>query len=259
MGTVTKALTLLTYFNRSRNVIGLSEMSRLSGVNKATVHRMLGELQQQGFVEQVGSSREYRLGPALLRLASLREASVPTREIAMQILRNLSDLVHETTHFSLLHGDVLSTTAFAYSQAHGTRVTMEDASVLTLHSTSSGLAVLAYSDKTYVNHTLAKNLAQHTHKTITDPDVLKAMLAPIRAKGFSEIQGGFEADVHSFGAPIFDSSQRCIGAIAIAAPITRVSQELRETIARELPKAAAELTRLIGGFPPDDFPIGANT
>jgi len=50
MGTVSKALSLLNYFSRSQSHIGLSEMARLTGMNKTTVHRMLTELQDQGFV-----------------------------------------------------------------------------------------------------------------------------------------------------------------------------------------------------------------
>ena len=75
MGTVSKALDLLNLFNRAQPLIGLSDLSRLAGVNKATCYRLMSELQAHGLVEQVGSGREYRLGPAVLRLAALREAS----------------------------------------------------------------------------------------------------------------------------------------------------------------------------------------
>ena len=59
MGTVTKALTLLDHFTLARPLIGLSEVARLAGVNKATAFRLLSELQSAGFVEQAGSAREY--------------------------------------------------------------------------------------------------------------------------------------------------------------------------------------------------------
>ena len=83
MGTVGKALELLDLFSRSRPQAGLSELARLAGVNKATCYRMLGEMALHGLVEQVGPSREYRLGPALVRLARVREAAVPMRETLM--------------------------------------------------------------------------------------------------------------------------------------------------------------------------------
>ena len=77
MGTVSKALSLLGFFSQQQPEIGLSDMARLSGMNKATVYRMLCELQTNGFVEQAGNGRAYRLGAEVLRLAALREATVP--------------------------------------------------------------------------------------------------------------------------------------------------------------------------------------
>ena len=181
MGTTIKALSLLNYFSRARPLIGLSDMARLSGLNKATVHRLMGELAQAGFVEQAGTGREYRIGPAVMRLAALREHAVPMRDVAATVLRDLSDATEETAHFSLIQGQTLSTVAYAYSPVHGTRVTMEDAEVLMLHATSSGLAVLAYSAPDLSDAILSAPLAPRTPQTITDPVKIRALLAEIRA------------------------------------------------------------------------------
>ncbi|MDZ4137053.1 MAG: helix-turn-helix domain-containing protein, partial [Paracoccaceae bacterium] len=48
MGTVSKALVLLGVFTRQRPLVGLSDFARLSGMNKATCHRMLTELTEFG-------------------------------------------------------------------------------------------------------------------------------------------------------------------------------------------------------------------
>lgn len=253
MGTVSKALSLLDYFNRSRPAIGLSEMARLSGLNKATVHRHLSELQGQGFVEQTETAREYRLGPAFLRLAALREAAVPLRDLAQQVLADLSAATHETAHFSLLQNGQLTTTAYSYSPLHGTRVTMEDAEILALHATSSGLAVLAFSPPEFVEAALSGPLEQRTPHTITDRAKLRACLAPIRETGMAESIGGFEDDVHSHAMPVFDAAAQVIGAIAVAAPTARMTPEHQALIQRQLRRHGLRLTRLLGGFPPQSF------
>lgn len=253
MGTVSKALSLLDLFNRSQPQIGLSDLARLSGMNKATVYRLLGELAEQGFVEQVGSGREYRLGPAFLRLAALREAAVPMRDLCQQVLRALSDATQETAHISLIQGDRLATLAYAYSPVHGTRVTMEDAELLTYHATSSGVAVLAFAPAALVDQVLAAPLDARTPETVTDPARLRTMLDAARASGIAEYVGGFEADVHSHAAPIFDARQQVIGAIAVAAPVARMDAGLTRTIRRAVKQHALTLTRLLGGFPPDSY------
>ncbi|MCI2397834.1 IclR family transcriptional regulator [Aliiroseovarius subalbicans] len=254
MGTTSKALSLLSFFSRARASIGLSDMARLSGMNKATAHRLLSELADQGFVEQTGTGREYRLGPAVLRLAALRENTVPMRDMAMQVLTDLSAATGETAHMSVLSGDVLSSIAYTYAHAHGTMVMMEDAEVLTLHATGSGLAVLAFSDPGFVDQALARPLAARTRHTETDPAAIRALLPGIRARGFATSVGGFEEDVHSHAAPVFDAQSRCIGAVAVAAPVSRMTNALRDSIQAELLTRTTHLTRLLGGFLPSTFP-----
>ena len=74
MSTVAKALQLLDLFSRSRPQIGLSDLARL---NKTTCFRLVSDLCAMGLVKHTGPGRAYRLGPALLRLAALREAALP--------------------------------------------------------------------------------------------------------------------------------------------------------------------------------------
>lgn len=253
MGTVSKALSLLDHFSRKRSEIGLSEIARLSGLNKATAYRLMSELAEQGFVEQVGTGREYRLGPVFPRLAALREAAVPMREVAQSLLSHLSEATGETAHLSIHHGDHLNVVAFCYSTAHGTRVTMEDAEKIAFHTTSSGQAVLAHSPKELVDDVLSRPLEQITEFSLTDPDALRMHLKAARDLGVSETVSGHELDVHSHACPIFDAKQVCYGAVAVAAPVARMTPDLRKNIQREVAVTSLEMTRLLGGFAPEDF------
>ena len=104
MGTVTKALSLLRHFSRTEPAIGLSDLARRSGLNKATVYRLMTELTAGGLVEQAGDGRAYRLGPEVLRLAALREATTPLLAVARDVLDQLSRSTGETAHVSLVQG-----------------------------------------------------------------------------------------------------------------------------------------------------------
>lgn len=253
MGTTSKALSLLDLFSQETPDIGLSDIARRAGMNKATAFRLMTDLAAQGFVEQSGTARAYRLGPAILRLAALREATVPMREVAMGVLKSLSQATGETAHVSLLQVDQLSTLAYTYSNTHGTQVRMEDAKILPLHATSSGLAVLAFSPTEFVDRTLSQPLAASTADTITDPAKIRDQLERCRLQGFAVSVGGFEQDVHSYAAPFFDARAACIGAVAVAAPVARMDDALQSKIQREVLKSASRLTRLLGGLPPAHF------
>ena len=250
VGTVTKALELLDLFTRGRPLIGLSDLARLAGLNKATCYRMMTELTDYGLVEQLHTGREYRLGPAVLRLAALREAQVPTRDAAMPVLQDLARITRETAHLSLLMGGTLRPLAFAYSPAHSTKVTMEDTDVLPFHATSWGLAVLAFQSIPFVNALLAAPLKRLTPHTTTDPAILRERLLQVQQTGFAESHGGYEAEVHSIAVPLFDALGQCTGAVAVAAPASRMTDRQRALMQRSLLRAGTEITTLWGGALP---------
>ncbi len=250
MGTVSKALDLLDCFSRQQPLIGLTDFARLAGLNKATCFRLLSELQDHGLIEQVGPAREYRLGPAVLRLASLREAIVPRRDAALPVLRALAQATEETAHLSLIEGEKLGMLAFSYAASHATRVTMEDAEVLPFHATSSGLAALAFCDAALRERILAQALRRYTPGTETDPATLRMWLQRVRLEGIAESRSTYEAEVHSFAAPLFDATGQCIGALAVAAPASRMTATLRDLIRVELTASAAQIVALWGGTLP---------
>jgi len=252
MGTVAKALDLLNLFSRAQPLIGLSELARLGQVNKATCYRLMGALQAHGLVEQVGTGREYRLGPALLRLAALREAQVPTRDAAMPVLQALARTTGETAHCSGLVAGELRMIAFAYSAAHAMKVMMEDADTLPFHATSSGLAVLAHMPPQARQAVLAMPLERRTEMTLVDPAQLRDKLARVRAMGVSQSAGGFETGVDSLAVPLFDALGQCSGALAIAAPAQRMTPDHVTHIRDALVAAGRELTMVWGGSVPGE-------
>lgn len=253
MGTVSKALELLDLFTRQRPLIGLSDLARLADLNKATCYRLVTELCDFGLVEQVGTAREYRLGPAVLRLSALREAQVPTRVAAMPILQALAQKTGETAHLSLLMAGTLHTLAFAYASAHVTKVTMEDAETLPFHATSSGLAVLAFQPDAFREAVLAEPTPRLTGTTETSPEALRARLAEVRSLGMAESRGSYQAEVHSMAVPLFDALGRCTGAVAVAALASRMTDSQRRLIRHALTTAGAEITTLWGGTLPADI------
>ncbi len=242
MSTVTKALDLLQLFSRDSPQLGLGQLTRLSGLNKATCHRLLTDLAAKGLVEQVGPQREYRLGPAVLRLAALREAAVPMRQAAQPILRKLAEATGETAHLSHRVAGRLVTLSYAYAARPGMKVMMEDADVLPYHATASGAAVLAF-------HPDPEQLIA----AAPEPAALRDRINDARARGVAETVSTFEKDVHSLAVPVFDAGGACIGALAVAAAVPRMTPDLHATITRDLTAAGAEITGLWGGQVPESL------
>lgn len=252
MGTTAKALKLLNLFSVDRPEIGLTEFAKLAGYDKATTHRRLNDLAECGFVEQDPGSRAYRLGPAVLRLAYLRERTFPAREAAMPALQALARATSETVHLSLIQGhEGLSTLAHIGSTAHGMRVYVDEAEILPFHATASGIAVLAYSAAEFTDEILGRALEPYTDDTVTDLASLRRRIDSARSRGFGYSDGGFEPGVFGLAAPVFDHNGLCNGAIAVATPQSRIDDDTRTAHCRALVVAASAITTAWGGQLPD--------
>ncbi|MCP5087065.1 MAG: IclR family transcriptional regulator [Rhodobacteraceae bacterium] len=253
MGTISKALSLLNYFSTQRPEIGLTEFTKLAGRDKATVHRHLVELVQNGYLEQDSRSRNYRLGPAILRLANVRERTFPAREAVIPIVDALSSELGELVHVSLLQGDMLSPLYYADKIIHGTRVHFDEAELLPLHATSSGLAILAFGPEELLQHVLSAPMQKFAVKTLSRPSELREEVHEFRQQGFSFSDQGFEDEVCSFAAPVFDHSQRAIGTLAVALPTSRLNLEKQQLVVAALRKGADQVSFVFGGHLPENI------
>lgn len=253
MGTITKALDLLTLFARDRAEIGLGEFVRLTGRDKATIHRHLTELTENGYLEQHPDTRAYRLGPALLRLSALRETLFPVRKLLQPIVFELSETVGELAHASLLQGDALSPVAHSDPALHGIQVNFEIAEMLPLHATSSGIAALAFCPEEWQARILSRPLSRFTDRTISDPAALKAEIDMVRRYGVASVAGAFDEGVSSVGAPVFGEGGRVLGSLAVAVPSVRAKPEKLRDIALKLLKEAERASTALGGTVPRNF------
>ncbi|WP_420336277.1 IclR family transcriptional regulator [Roseibium sp.] len=250
MGTITKALNLLNHFCPGRAEIGLTEFRTLSGQDKATVHRHLIELAANGFLEQNPVTRGYRLGPAILRLAAVRERLFPARTIVAPIVERLASELGELVHVSLREGLHLSPLIHHDALIHGTRVYFDEAELLPLHATASGHAMLAFGPEHLLPDVLKDDLPASTAYTTTDPARLSEIVDDVRGRGIAFVDQGFETDVSSFAAPLFGDQQEAIGTIAVAVPTLRMTDDMKRRIRDALPETAAEVTDKLGGLVP---------
>lgn len=249
MSTVSKAIELLNWFSAERAQIGLAEFQRLTGRDKATTYRYLCALEETGLLEQDHVTRAYRMGPAVLRFAHVREATVPRRVGVRLVLPRLAEATGELAHASILQGNALVPLTDHASTRYSARVVLSEPE-LPLHATGSGLAVLAFGDPSLLTTTL-KKLQRYTDSTAADHDELETNLQEVRACGFGIADQAYEEGVYGIGVPLFDSSNTVAGALAVASVASRVDDEKIATIKCELVSAARQITHSWGGTIPE--------
>ncbi|TGQ74407.1 MAG: IclR family transcriptional regulator [Mesorhizobium sp.] len=222
MGTVGKAISLLELFTVDQSELGLSDLARRSGFDKATTRRLLVALTARGFIEQDATTRHYRLGAGLSRLARIREARFPFLQTAVPLVRDLATTTAETVHLSEFGIDRLVTIHVEHP-ARANRVNVDIGQLLPMHSTASGIAYLAFARDETVKACLAGPLDVFTAHTLTEPDAISRSMSEARERGYSISDQGLEEGVISVAAAILAADGFALGTIAVAAPKSRTT------------------------------------
>lgn len=256
MRTVEKALRLLDLFDDQHPDLGLSEMARLSGMDKATVLRMLTDMAATGLVEQDMQTRHWRLGAGVLRLARLREAAFPVSRVLTPILEQLAQDTGETAHASLKAGRDLGTVGVAES-TRPTRVSLEPGLVLPLHATASGIAFTAFAHPDLREQVLARPLSGVTRATPTSRAALSDLIALARSRGYAVADQTFESEVYGIAMPLFGPDGFAVGALAVATPSSRISETHVSAILAALAPAARQASLGMGGRIPPHHTLAA--
>ncbi|WGW04110.1 IclR family transcriptional regulator [Tropicibacter oceani] len=250
MSSARKTLELLSFFSTARPEIGLSQLCRIAGRDKATTYRHLQALETAGFVEQNPVTRQYRLGPAVMQLAQVREATVPRKASAQLPMTQLADVTGETAHVSVLSGNTLYALASCESPKHGTRAVI-DITTFPLHATASGICALAFGPEQLFKSATAR-MTPYTANTPVTPDAVARLVEDARATGFARSDRSFEAEIHSLSAPIYDQTGLFAGAVSVACVASRFTPALEHDIKTQLVTASRDITRNWGGaLPPE--------
>lgn len=246
MKTVDKALTVLDQFSLTQTEIGLSELSRMAGLDKAATRRLLVAMTKHDFIEQNASTRKYRLGHGFLRLARIREATVPVSHAAQEVADWLVEQTNETVHISI--PDRLGMTTIAHKLPNrGRVVNIQPGQVLYYHATASGLVFLAFATPQTANRILGLKREKMTDETIISKAELLKVTKEFRQQGYSRTSNSFEADVASLSMPFFSGEGDPAGSISLALPKADMTDARRDTLLPLLREAVQRLERSLSG------------
>jgi IclR family transcriptional regulator, acetate operon repressor len=241
MSMVGRSAAVLAAFDLRHPSLGLSELARRSGLPKATVHRLAGQLVEHGFLEREGEA--YRLGVWLFELGQRVQRSRVLRDAALPFLEDLYVASRETVHLATTVGDHVMYIDKIVGHSSG-RTPSEVAGRLPLHCTATGKAMLAHRPTGDVDDYLRRPLARVTRHTIVVPDVLRSELAGVRRTGWAVEREETMVGYVSVAAAVLDRDERPLAALSVTGPGRRVDPERFGPAVRT---AARALTRVLRG------------
>ena len=101
---VERALQILDLFNEQATELKITDISKLMGLSKSTLHSLLKTLQLHGYIDQNPENGKYRLGMKLVERGHFVVGSIDIRQKAKGWLTELSLRTGQTTHLGILDG-----------------------------------------------------------------------------------------------------------------------------------------------------------
>ncbi len=239
-------MRVLDQFSVQKTELGLSELARLSGLDKAATRRILVALSEHGFVEQLNDTRKYRLGTGFLRLARIREASVPLVSAAQEALDWVLDCTGETTHVSVPTSNYM--TVLAYRLPNRSKIiNIVPSEPLPFHATASGLCYLSLATAQTRERILAIKRTKSTPYTTTAKADLLSMIEQTQSNGYAQTQSSFEEGVASVAMAFFLDQADPSGTVAIALPLEKMTETRRKELVSVLQGAIKRIEEALKG------------
>ena len=239
-----KGLAVVECFDHARPRLSITEVAKLTGLERATARRFLLTLSKLGYANYDG--KFFSLTPRVLRLGFAYLASTPLPAILQRVLEPLSASLDESVSASTLDGSEIVYVARA-SHRRVMSISLTVGSRLPAYCSSMGRVLLAALPSEPARQRL-QALARRkiTPRTITGVEALMRELAQVRAQGFATIDQELEAGLISIAVPVFDASGQVVAAINCGTHASRLCiDDLRGKVLSGLLTAQSELRAVL--------------
>jgi DNA-binding IclR family transcriptional regulator len=243
LGTVRRVLALLRLLAENDSGQSVKQIAESLALPSSTVHRLLGQLAEQGFAERE-LPRLYRAGREFSRLGGLAMQRLDLADIARPSMRKLVATCDETCLLSLYFP---ASHKLAYIEEIESSRPLRERRVRKFRQQSlawgaSGRAILAWLPRPEIDAVIA--LAPRSPRTGKAPDAhtLLTELAEIRKRGYVTTQGQLTRGAVGIAVPVFGVEARVIGSLSLLIPTMRFNPRQVQKMAALLKDNARTIT-----------------
>ena len=247
---IERGLSLLDILSQYPDGLDLGSISKISGLNKGTTHRLLSTLVYLDYARQDPNSKNYLLGFKLAELGNLLLKQLDLRNVARPHLLHLAEEVQETVHLVIrdYNQAIYIDKVGLYPKEAGLQMVSRLGSRASMHSCAVGKVLLASMPWKAVEKLIDLDaLAKMTEYTIIDSSSLHNHLNTIRKNGYAIDNQENEMGIRCVAAPVFDKSDRVIAAISMSGPAARISlKQIKSSLNKKVRAAALDISTNLG-------------
>jgi len=250
---LTRGLSILDAVAETEGGLTLTDLAHRVQLPASTAHRLLSTLQRMGYVYQAGDLGLWYIG---LQAFTVGSTFLANRDFVAQshsYMRRLMEQAGETANLAILDGT--EAVFIAQVQCHEMmRTLVKLGSRVPLHASGVGKAIFAALPDEQIDAILKViGLPRITENTIVVPETMWAALRVIRQRGYSFDDEEHARSTRCVAASIFDEHAEPLGAISLAGPSSRLSDERIRQLAPIVAHTAEELTKMLGGRWPHPY------
>ncbi len=237
---VSNALKILDLLRVERSPLGLSDITRKTGINKTSAFRFLYTMQISGHVTRDTAGRYSPSGAGLDCSSELTPERI--RAAALPHMRKLRSRYGETVSLGVrfrTHIEVVE----VMESPHLIRMSNRIGAIIPPHASSLGKAIAAFQDEEMQERLLNSfGMLRLTEKTILDETHLRQEYARIRSLGWSHDNRESAIEGQCFGVPVI-FKENAVAAVSISFPVYRVPGEKQlNTMLEDIKRAAVNIS-----------------
>ncbi|WMJ86500.1 IclR family transcriptional regulator [Anaerocolumna sp. MB42-C2] len=237
-----KSMQIIIAISSAEDYTSIVELSKITGLSASTIHRILNELMECGFVVKDEKQKKFKLGFESVALSMKIQVTDYLADISREEMAYLNNLSGETVNLVTLNGyegvyiaKMEAKNQIALKSKVGWRIP--------LYCTSSGKVLLSCQNESWLDGYFKNiTLNQFTKNTVTDRRTLEIELKKIKIQGYAMDIKEHNQDIICLAAPIFSHDRKCVGTIGIAAPDYRFTEEKALSYLDDVMKAAQSIT-----------------
>ncbi|WP_265445202.1 IclR family transcriptional regulator [Flexivirga meconopsidis] len=240
-----RLFALLELIGGKDHFVTLQGLVDETGLPKATVHRMLQQLETAGLVVRQADGRHYGTGARLRNFAETLMLNTVQFGARHAVLRHLVDQTGETCNITALSGDEVVYLDRVETDAP-LRFLLHPGSRVPMHASASGKRILAQLDPDQRQRLLGHvPLQRYTPNTITDLAEFGAELDRIAAQGYAIDNEEYLPGLVCVAVLVPGGRERSNLCVAAQAPVLRVAPDAAaEQLLPPLRKAAEALREI---------------
>ena len=234
-----RGLAIIKAFDESRPQMTVSEVAKVTGLDRASARRFLLTLVDLGYI--VTDGRVYALRPRVLELGYAFLSSMTLPELALPHMEELVAAVHETSSLGVLDdGEVVFVARVPTRRLMSVPIMV--GSRFPAYATSMGRVLLAGLSSPELDEYLkTTELKPLTDRTVTDPGALRSVVAETSERGWAVVDQEMDDNSRSIAVAVRERGGQIVAALNISTIASRGGEAALHEFLPHLQRAAGKI------------------